>query len=227
MYHRRRCFQFSTSLSRLSSNPSSFGLSVLSLKPQLPRFQHGQNVHTASKEQNEFIQSMKYPTRGGRNLSERYRRLERSLRRKEAYEVQREGYEPSGSQAGVNLEQNAMKGPTLRKKGPVMFKGFVVPEKPEAPGSEDCCMSGCAVCVLDLYEENLEAYNATVASLCASLTALKIPESEWPSQIKTQPDPANAPPKTAGISLSAFEELERALKAKHAAEASAQSMLSS
>lgn len=28
--------------------------------------------------------------------------------------------------------------------------------KPESPGPEDCCMSGCAVCVYDLYKEDLE-----------------------------------------------------------------------
>jgi hypothetical protein len=31
--------------------------------------------------------------------------------------------------------------------------------KPREPGSEDCCMSGCQVCVWDVYNKELEEYN--------------------------------------------------------------------
>ena len=33
-----------------------------------------------------------------------------------------------------------------------------MPEEPESPNSEECCMSGCRVCVYDLYEQNVEKY---------------------------------------------------------------------
>ncbi|KAJ3286386.1 hypothetical protein HDU79_006544 [Rhizoclosmatium sp. JEL0117] len=33
-------------------------------------------------------------------------------------------------------------------------------EIPTPPGSEDCCMSGCAHCVWDMYNEEVEQYNA-------------------------------------------------------------------
>jgi hypothetical protein len=31
---------------------------------------------------------------------------------------------------------------------------------PQEPGSEDCCMSGCAICVWDIYSDELENYNS-------------------------------------------------------------------
>lgn len=32
------------------------------------------------------------------------------------------------------------------------------PSKPNEPGPNDCCGEGCAVCVWDLYEKQLEKY---------------------------------------------------------------------
>ena len=84
-------------------------------------------------------------------------------------------------------------------------------------------MSGCAVCVYDLYEESLEAYHDSVASLRASLSLLKVPESEWPPNIQSKRTrPTDSQPRKETI-LSAFEEMERALamkKEKQAKEAS-------
>ena len=31
---------------------------------------------------------------------------------------------------------------------------------PQEPGSEDCCMSGCAICVWDIYNDELQDYNS-------------------------------------------------------------------
>lgn len=38
------------------------------------------------------------------------------------------------------------------------------PQPPAAPGPDDCCHSGCAWCVLDLYYEDLERYRAALAA---------------------------------------------------------------
>lgn len=78
---------------------------------------------------------------------------------------------------------------------------------------QDCCMSGCAICVYDLYEESLEAYKESLAALRSSLSALSIPESEWPERIRTTTKIPTVDNRQGAI-LSAFEEMERQLKEK-------------
>ena len=77
-------------------------------------------------------------------------------------------------------------------------------------------MSGCAVCVYDLYEESVEHYKQSISALRASLSAQNIPESEWPYRIQTRGplSPEGALERKNTI-LSAFEEMERKLEAKH------------
>ena len=70
-------------------------------------------------------------------------------------------------------------------------------------------MSGCAVCVYDLYEEELAAYEDSVTTLRAALSERQIPESEWPAHIRTR-----TAERSRGAVLNAFEEMERALKEK-------------
>ena len=72
-------------------------------------------------------------------------------------------------------------------------------------------MSGCAICVHDLYQEALSDYQASTSSLRDSLRKLHISEDQWPLSIRTE-----APKELAkNIRLSASEELERKLKEKH------------
>jgi hypothetical protein len=82
----------------------------------------------------------------------------------------------------------------------------------------ECCMSGCAVCVHDLYQESLDEYNLSVAAVRASLTAMKVPVQEWPETIR----PGRTSPPLPSVSLGAFKEMERALKARREAEAQSQ-----
>ena len=77
-------------------------------------------------------------------------------------------------------------------------------------------MSGCAVCVHDLYQESLEAYDASIASIRASLIVLNIPEAEWPAQIQTA---AAGKERKKDVALSAFEQMELELSAKQEARA--------
>lgn len=37
------------------------------------------------------------------------------------------------------------------------------PQPPEAPGPNECCESGCPLCVLDLYSEELRNYRERLA----------------------------------------------------------------
>ena len=41
------------------------------------------------------------------------------------------------------------------------------PVPPAPPDPEDCCRSGCAVCVFDLYNEALERYEAALSAWLA------------------------------------------------------------
>jgi hypothetical protein len=79
-------------------------------------------------------------------------------------------------------------------------------------------MSGCAVCVQDLYQESLDDYNASVAAVRASLTDMKVPEDEWPETVRPGAEKQTSLP-TSNPSRSAFQEMERALKARREAQA--------
>ena len=74
-------------------------------------------------------------------------------------------------------------------------------------------MSGCAICVYDLYQDSLTAYNESVASLRIALENLKIPESEWPPEIQRSSSYSTALQQK-DVSLNAFEQLERRLREK-------------
>ncbi|TDL24570.1 hypothetical protein BD410DRAFT_786079 [Rickenella mellea] len=160
------------------------------------------------------IERLKNPSRSSQNLTDRYKRLERSLRGKEAYTKQL---------LDIDADSEGSREPpsSLPRKGPRKFRGFVIPERPTEPKADECCMSGCAVCVYDLYEESLEAYNKAVGLLRASLQASHIPEGEWPLEIQTK----EVEERKKSITLSTFEELERSLKAKHDREAEIKSPL--
>ena len=78
-------------------------------------------------------------------------------------------------------------------------------------------MSGCAVCVQDLYVEALDEYTKALATLRTSLSLLNVPEDKWPPEVRTG-NYVPAPKKN--VALSAFEELEARLKQKHSRDTS-------
>jgi hypothetical protein len=82
----------------------------------------------------------------------------------------------------------------------------------------ECCMSGCAVCVHDLYQESLDDYDASVAAVRASLADMKVPEDEWPQTIRPRAEKGTSFA-ASNPSLNAFREMERALKARREAQA--------
>jgi hypothetical protein len=77
-------------------------------------------------------------------------------------------------------------------------------------------MSGCAVCVNDLYADALSTYKDALTSLRSSLVSAGIPEAEWPARVQNKKI-ATGPARVENVALSAFEEMERALAAKKAA----------
>lgn len=111
-------------------------------------------------------------SRGGQNLTERYRRLENTLRGRNA--IMKQISEISQDSEDVSK----VRSPPLSsfssygaQNTPDIIAGFVIPEEPIPPSDEgkssteakfpasnirqECCMSGCAICVYDLYEESL------------------------------------------------------------------------
>ncbi|PPQ63640.1 hypothetical protein CVT24_004414 [Panaeolus cyanescens] len=148
------------------------------------------------------------PHRGGQNLSHRYLKLEHSLRGKE--EISRE----------LNrLEQEtptSQTPPIPKVKDVELFHGLEIPKEPIPPTDEECCMSGCAVCVYDLHEEAVDAYRSAVSSIITKLTTMNIPNTEWPAELRKHNKPAAAQPVESRkeVVLSAFEEMERALALK-------------
>ncbi|KAJ7162793.1 oxidoreductase-like protein [Mycena crocata] len=171
------------------------------------------------------IARLKNPTRGGQNLTMRYRRLEQSLRGKEALQADiraREESDVMGRFGGDELDPTqAQVSLTGTRDLARYFHGLEIPQKPKAPEADECCMSGCAVCVYDLYEESLAAYNDNLAALRATLTASEIPHETWPEGVRSRSGRSAASDtvdkgSTRGATLSAFEELEKTLEAKRA-----------
>ncbi|KAJ7054280.1 hypothetical protein C8F01DRAFT_995622 [Mycena amicta] len=153
--------------------------------------------------------SLKRPVRGGQNLSMRYRRLEQSLRGKAAQQRDKSILSPDPLPMEVGRAGRM----------PVYFRGLEVPQEPNAPASDECCMSGCAVCVYDLYEESLAAYRDAVATFRGTLLASGVPHSEWPAGTHPDGGAGEQSPATTvtgrSVIRDAFEELERALAQKN------------
>ena len=72
-------------------------------------------------------------------------------------------------------------------------------------------MSGCAICVYDLYQDAMNTYNQSLESLRISFSNMQIPEYEWPISVRhlTGADKGKV---VRDVSLSAFEELENSLR---------------
>jgi Oxidoreductase-like protein, N-terminal len=184
------------------------------------------------------MQSQRRPSRGGQDLTHRYRRLEKSIREKNA--LSQNIADLSSPRPVPNVRPSSATANTDQLR---LFRGMPVPQEPKPPDSDgklvplppppskrsrrrklttchtpDCCMSGCAVCVYDLYDESLQAYKHSVASLQRSLSALGIPLTDWPPSVRPpspqQQQQTRNTPNANQVSLDAFEATELALKAK-------------
>ncbi|KAI0702029.1 hypothetical protein C8T65DRAFT_655763 [Cerioporus squamosus] len=170
------------------------------------------------------LSHLKRPNRAGQDLSQRYERLERSLRGKNVYGREIKDLQRSGEAADpapyTSEEKTQEASTSAGRSARRIFRGFVVPEAPKPPAEDECCMSGCAVCVYDLYDEAREDYIKAVDHLRSELTKQNVPKSEWPADIR--PDwkgGQTSPVSRSDVTLSAFEQLELALKARREREA--------
>ena len=74
-------------------------------------------------------------------------------------------------------------------------------------------MSGCAICVYDLYQDAMNTYNRSLESLRISFSNLQIPEYEWPISVRDLKGTDKGGRRVVrDVSLSAFEELENSLR---------------
>ncbi|KAN0136848.1 Oxidoreductase-like protein, N-terminal domain containing protein [Lactarius tabidus] len=154
------------------------------------------------------VENPKRPTRS-QNLSERFRRLEKMV-------LAKHNLNQTITHAPRVPQRPMLSLPTAsRHSTPTTFRGLVIPEIPKAPEPDECCMSGCAVCVYDLYQESLDTYKTAVASVRASLTSMGVRVEQWPENIRLDLERKTSPQ----IILSAFEEMEQKLKAQREAEA--------
>ncbi|KDE06501.1 hypothetical protein MVLG_03153 [Microbotryum lychnidis-dioicae p1A1 Lamole] len=69
------------------------------------------------------------------------------------------------------------------------FLGIRIPAKPEPPGPEDCCQSGCAICVWDSYLSSIEEYHDALTSTLEELRnkiqqqSLQVEAKDWPAEL--------------------------------------------
>lgn len=79
-------------------------------------------------------------------------------------------------------------------------------------------MSGCAVCVYDLYEEALSSYRTTLDTLRHTLDSLGVAEIKRPLRVQRQQTSPSSIQRERNVVMNAFEAFEKSLQAKHAAE---------
>ncbi|CAE6477591.1 unnamed protein product [Rhizoctonia solani] len=68
----------------------------------------------------------------------------------------------------------------------IYLRGIKIPQKPKPPESDECCMSGCAVCVYDLYLSSLDDYKEEARAIRAKLREKSVPVDEWPNDLQDQ-----------------------------------------
>jgi len=157
--------------------------------------------------------------RGGQNLTNRDVRLSKSVRQKQAFSrvgiSEVNALDPSSSRSqSLATREDATVSPTPPKPRESMFRGMVIPYKPRPPEPDECCMSGCSICVYDLYLSSLESYRDAVASLRSTLQAQQVPVSMWPAELKENSETDNDALRNSEltVSMSAFAALEKELR---------------
>ncbi|KAF8590736.1 hypothetical protein K439DRAFT_1160535 [Ramaria rubella] len=156
--------------------------------------------------------------RGGQNLTNRDIRLSKSIRQKQAFSrvglPEAHALDPSFTRGElVTPREDITLAPRVKT-----FRGMTIPDKPRPPESDECCMSGCAICVYDMYLTSLEAYRESIYMMRSALRAQGVPNSEWPREICENEGVKDGstgqdPPPELDVSMSAFAELEKRLRA--------------
>ncbi|WFD29580.1 hypothetical protein MSPP1_000589 [Malassezia sp. CBS 17886] len=167
------------------------------------------------------------PTEGavGRNLVDVWAKQARASLEQQTHDAEAAAHDAEAPPPAepTDLEPDTA---TLRRPvepGYVMVRGIPVPRRPMPPGAEDCCMSGCARCVYDLYTEELQDYKAEMADVHEKLKNAYPPltAEEWDEGALGQRPSAAGASAVASVeadddvdpSLKAFMALEKKIKA--------------
>lgn len=80
----------------------------------------------------------------------------------------------------------------------------------------DCCMSGCAICVHDLYADALKEYRDSLRRLRETLRLKSVHESLWPKELIALSDGGVEDEDGADLdpTMKAFMQMEKGLKRK-------------
>ncbi|KAG0292182.1 hypothetical protein BGZ98_002683 [Dissophora globulifera] len=114
---------------------------------------------------------------------------------------------PTAASRGSTLSQ-----PAAAKAN--VYHGFVIPIKPTPPGAEDCCMSGCAHCVYDIYEEDRQDYKRELSAILKAIetAGLSPPPANIIGGATASGQAGKGADDDMDPSMKAFLELERKLK---------------
>ncbi|KAG8698571.1 hypothetical protein FRC11_014336 [Ceratobasidium sp. 423] len=76
--------------------------------------------------------------------------------------------------------------PSASTSKDIYLGGIKIPQKPKPPESDECCMSGCAVCVYDLYLSALDDYKKEARAVRSQLRERSVPVDKWPEDLQEQ-----------------------------------------
>lgn len=143
--------------------------------------------------------------------------------------------ERSSNRSGLRKETQETQTVMDSTPSSINVRGITVPVRPQPPGPEDCCMSGCVNCVYVQYMDELEEYRREIKPVREKLLALDPPltRDEWDSRLGPMPGSSdsgsgdggdggsgsdgksNQPPDDGlDTSMRAFLDLERQLNAQ-------------
>ncbi|GAA6056906.1 hypothetical protein JCM3770_001319 [Rhodotorula araucariae] len=76
--------------------------------------------------------------------------------------------------------------PPARTKRRVL--GIELPAKPDPPAADECCMSGCATCVYDIFLEDLEHFHSSVSAARSAVldrlrAGARLDNGAWPAEV--------------------------------------------
>lgn len=118
--------------------------------------------------------------------------------------------QPDGDTGPRITFSSPLVGPAARaaeKRADRVIHGVVIPHKPDEP--DNCCMSGCGICVWDLYREDVESWQKQRLEARDKLLAKQV---SLPQDLADLGDILRDPIAELGPALQQFIRLEKTLR---------------